>query len=191
MLRNKGLLEIDYSLKAMLDITQGVGLPLGQTTTCFLGLAVSSILREEEVLTALDSNGSEVNFVRDLNLNVTLSNTSVVEEHLATLPWLFKTKSACNSEVANGKCNPKSNDAVPSSNIKEEAGTSVQNLMWLESLKSCSCSSKPETEKVNANSYRDESDAERDKVHQVRMLDINEPLLDEDQLTEEQTGTKV
>ena len=94
----------------------------------------------------LGSNGSEVKFVRDLNLNVTLSTASVVEvvkdeEHLATLPWLVKTKSACNSEVADGKCNPKSNDAVPSSNIKEEAGSSVQNLMWLESSKSGSCSS--------------------------------------------------
>ncbi|CAH8388984.1 unnamed protein product [Eruca vesicaria subsp. sativa] len=151
----------------------------------------------------LDLNGSEVKSVRDLNLNVTLSNTSVVEvrkdeEHLATLPWLVKPKSACNSEAADGRWNLNSNEAVPSSslkpsNVKEEAGNSVQNLMWLERLKSGSCSSKPETEKLRAGTaYRDESNAERDKVR--IMLDINEPcepLSDEDQQTEEQTGTKV
>ncbi|KAF8104600.1 hypothetical protein N665_0171s0102 [Sinapis alba] len=143
--------------------------------------------------TLLDSNGSEVKFVRDLNLNVTPSNTCVVEvrkdeEHLATLPWLVKTKSACNSEVADGRWNQKNNDAVPSSNIKEEAGNNVQNLIWLERLKSGSCSNKPEAEKININSGRD-------KVHKVRMMiDINEPcepLLDADHQMEEQTGTKV
>nr|VDD58937.1 unnamed protein product [Brassica oleracea] len=114
----------------------------------------------------LDSNGSEVKFVRDLNLNVTLpSNTCVVEvrKDEATLPWLVKPK----SDGADGRWNLKSNDAV-------------------------------ETEKTNINSNiaRDECNAERDKVHNVRMmLDINkpcEPLSDEDQQTEEeQTGTKV
>ncbi|ESQ35428.1 hypothetical protein EUTSA_v10006678mg [Eutrema salsugineum] len=156
----------------------------------------------------IDSNGSEVKFVRDLNLNVTFSNTSVVEvrkdeEHHATLSWLIKPKSACNSEVADGKWNLKSNDAVPSSSSKpsdnkEEAGKNVQNLLWLESLRSGSCSKKPVTEKINANlkipgfAYREQSDAERDKVHKVRMLDINEPcepLSDEDQQMEEQTRT--
>lgn len=155
----------------------------------------------------MDSNGSEMKFVRDLNLNVTLSNTSVVEvrkdeEHLATLPWLSKPKSACSSEMADGKWNL--ND-VPSSSlkpldIKDEAGNKVQNLMWLETLKSGSCSNKPETEKINGTTeipgfaYRDQSNAEKDKVHKVRMLDMNEPcdpLSDEDQQTEEQTGTKV
>ncbi|KAL0732851.1 hypothetical protein Bca4012_009061 [Brassica carinata] len=83
--------------------------------------------------TLLDSNGSEVKFVRDLNLNVTLSsNTSVVEvrKDEATLPWLVNTKSACNSEVADARWNQKSNDAVPSS-------------------------IKPETEKINTDSGRD------------------------------------
>ncbi|CAF2258745.1 unnamed protein product [Brassica napus] len=145
----------------------------------------------------LDLNGSEVKSVRDLNLNVTLSNTSVVEvrnEHVATLPWLVKPKPACISEVADGRWNLNSNDAVPSplkpSNIKEEGG----NLMWLERLKSGSCSSKPKTEeKIKAGTAcRNESNAERDKVR--IMLDINEPcepLSDEDQQTEQQTETKV
>ncbi|KAL0797783.1 hypothetical protein Bca101_052957 [Brassica carinata] len=136
----------------------------------------------------LDLNGSEVKSVRDLNLNVTLSNSND-EEHLATLPWLVKPKSACND----GRW---SNDAVPSSSLKpsnikkEEGGNSVQNLMWLERLKSGSCSSKPETEKINAGTaHRDESNAERDKVHRI-MVDINEPcepLSDEDQQIEKQT----
>ncbi|CAG7867062.1 unnamed protein product [Brassica rapa] len=107
----------------------------------------------------------EVKFVRDLNLNVTLpSNTCVVEvrKDEATLPWLVKTKSGCNSDVADGRWNLNSNDAV-------------------------------ETEKFNI--ATDECNAERDKVHNVRMmLDINEPcepLSDEDQqMEEEQTGTK-
>ncbi|CAH2037833.1 unnamed protein product [Thlaspi arvense] len=155
----------------------------------------------------MDSNGSEVKFVRDLNLNVTLSNTSVVEvrkdeEHLAALPWLIKPNPSCNSEVADGKWNLKSDDAVPSSSlkpldIKDVVGSKVQSRMWLESLKSASCSNQPETEKISDISkipgfaYRDQSNAERDKV---RMLDINEPcepLSDEDQQTEELTGTKV
>ncbi|KAL1220030.1 hypothetical protein V5N11_017641 [Cardamine amara subsp. amara] len=157
----------------------------------------------------MDSNGLEMKFVRDLNLNVTLSNTSVIEvrkdeEHLATLPWLNKPKSGCNSEMADGKWNLKSNDAVLSSlkplDIKAEARNNVQNLVWLESLKSSSCSNIPETEKINANTEipaftcRDQSNAEKGKVHNVRMLDMNEPcdpLSDEDQQTEEQTGTKV
>ncbi|CAF2108772.1 hypothetical protein HID58_081157 [Brassica napus] len=133
----------------------------------------------------LDLNGSEVKSVRDLNLNVTLSNTSVVEvrnEHdVATLPWLVKPK-----PVSDGRWNLNSKDTVPSPSlkpsniIKEEAG----NLMWLERLKSGSCSSKPETDKIRAGTaYRDESNAERDKVR--IMLDINEPC------EEEQTETKV
>ncbi|KAJ0248017.1 F165 [Hirschfeldia incana] len=134
----------------------------------------------------LDLNGSEVKSLRDLNLNVTLSNGND-DEHVATLPWLVKTKSV-------------SNDAVPSSSLKpsnikkEEGGNGVQNLMWLERLKSGSSSSKPpETEKIKAGTaYRDESNTERDKVR--LMVDINEPceqFSDEDQQTEKQTGTKV
>lgn len=153
---------------------------------------------------------SERKFVRDLNLNVTLSNTSVVEvrkdeEHLATLPWLNKPKSVCNSELADGKWSLKSNDAVPSSSLKpldirDEAGDKVQNIMWLERLKSGSCSNNPVTEKIDANkeipglAYKDQSNVEKGKVHYVRMLDMNEPcdpLWDEDQQTEEQTETRV
>ncbi|CAH8356841.1 unnamed protein product [Eruca vesicaria subsp. sativa] len=123
---------------------------------------------------SLESNGKDVKFVRDLNLNVTLfSNTPVVEvrkdeeERLATLPWLVKPKSACNSEVADGRRNQKISDAV-----QREA----------------------ETEKINTNLNipRDECNAERDKVRM--MLDINEPcepLSDADEQLEEQTGTKV
>ncbi|KAJ4889905.1 hypothetical protein Rs2_29653 [Raphanus sativus] len=117
--------------------------------------------------TLLDLNGSEVKFVRDLNLNVTLSsNTCVVEvsKDEATLPWLAKSKS---------------NDAVPSPNIKEETGKSVENLIRIESSKSASCSNKPETEKIN-NIPRDERNAVR------MMLDINEPLSDADQPMEEE-----
>ncbi|CAH8385297.1 unnamed protein product [Eruca vesicaria subsp. sativa] len=123
---------------------------------------------------SLESNGKDVKFVRDLNLNVTLfSNTPVVEvrkdeeERLATLPWLVKPKSACNSEVADGRPNQKISDAV-----QREA----------------------ETEKINTNLNipRDECNAERDKVRM--MLDINEPcepLSDADEQLEEQIGTKV
>ncbi|KAF8087352.1 hypothetical protein N665_0588s0021 [Sinapis alba] len=131
----------------------------------------------------LDLNGSEVKSVRDLNLNVTLSNTCVVEVR-----------------KDDGRWNLNSNDAVPSSSLKpsnikkeEGGGNSVQNLLWLERLKSGSCSSKPETEMIKAGTaYRgDESNAERDKVHKVRIiLDINEPcepLSDEDQQMEKQT----
>lgn len=153
---------------------------------------------------------SEMKFVRDLNLNVTLSNTSVVEvrkdeEHVASLPWLNKPKSVCNSDMADGNWNLKSNDTVLSSSlkpldIKDQAGDKVQNIMWLERFKSGSCSNNPETEKFTANveipgsAYKDQSNAEKGKVHNVRMLDMNEPcdpLWDEDQQTEEQTGTKV
>uniref|UniRef100_A0A1J3DSM9 Uncharacterized protein n=1 Tax=Noccaea caerulescens TaxID=107243 RepID=A0A1J3DSM9_NOCCA len=152
----------------------------------------------------MDSNGSEMKLVRDLNLNVTFSSTSVVdvrkdEERLAPLPWLMKPKSACNSEMADGKWNL--ND-VPSSSSKplditDEAGDKVQNLMWLERLKSGSCSSKLENEKINGNTkiaYRDQSCAEKAKVRKVMMLDMNEPcdpLSDEDQQVEEQTETRV
>ncbi|XP_010458861.1 PREDICTED: uncharacterized protein LOC104740052 [Camelina sativa] len=153
---------------------------------------------------------SEMKFVRDLNLNVTLSNTPVVEvrkdeERLATLPWLNKPKSVCNSEMADVKGNLKSHDVVLSSTLKpldinDEAGEKVQNIMWLERLKSGSCSSNPETEKFTANvetpgsAFRDQSKAGKGKVRNVRMLDMNEPcdpLWDEDQQTEEQIGTKV
>ncbi|CAN8293682.1 unnamed protein product [Cochlearia groenlandica] len=148
----------------------------------------------------LDSNGSGVKFVRDLNLNVTLSNTSVVEvrkdeEHVATLPWLIKPKSGSNSEMADGKLNLNSND-----DTKDKTGNKVQNLMWLESSKSVSCSNKLETEKLNAHlkvpgfSYKDQSSTEKDKVRKVRILDINElcdPHSDDDQQTGEQTGIKI
>lgn len=153
---------------------------------------------------------SEVKFVRDLNLNVTLSNTSVVEvrkdeEHVASLPWLNKPKSVCNSDMADGNWNLKSNDTVLSSSlkpldIKDQAGDKVQNIMWLERFKSGSCSNNPETEKFTANveipgsAYKDQSNAKKGKVHNVRMLDMNEPCdprWDEDQQTEEQTGKKV
>ncbi|CAN8305278.1 unnamed protein product [Cochlearia groenlandica] len=130
----------------------------------------------------MDSNGSEAKCVRDLNLNVTVSNTSVVEvrknseQHVATLPWLVKPKPACNSEMA--------------SDLKSE--NKVQNLMWLGAFKSGSCSNKPETEKSDVNTkipgfaYNDQCNAGKGKVHNVRMLDINEPcdtLSDEDQQT--------
>ncbi|KAJ4870084.1 hypothetical protein Rs2_48320 [Raphanus sativus] len=141
----------------------------------------------------LDLNGSEVKSVRDLNLNVTISNGND-EEHVATLPWLLKPT---NSEVAAapGRWNLNSNDASssskPPSNIKKEevgGGNSVQNLMWLERLKSGSCSSKqPESDKIKAGTaYRD------DESNKVRiMLDINEPCEplsdEEDQQMEKQT----
>ncbi|KAJ4879297.1 hypothetical protein Rs2_36351 [Raphanus sativus] len=146
----------------------------------------------------LDLNGSEVvKSVRDLNLNVTLSNGND-EEHVATLPWLLKPT---NSEVAAapGRWNLNSNDASsslkPPSSIKKEevgGGNNVQNLMWLERLKSGSCSSKqPESDNIKAGTaHRDESNTERDKVLRV-MLDINEPCEplsdEEDQQMEKQT----